>query len=129
MTDSVAFPLWKRPPRDGAGSELAKDIEKTVIARSRTGNEDRRQRSRDSENVMKIPDTLSATTCEGHILPRLTSFVMNDELLPKHQSNNDKWNCRENSPISHNEFAKAPENIHLHGEIDRGATRGIRPHL
>ena len=57
MADSVAFPPQRSQPVDAGLEGVAFDSAKPsrVSARSNTGNEVLRQRSRDSANVIKMP--------------------------------------------------------------------------
>ena len=76
MADSVAFPPQLNQPVDTGLGDVALDIvnpmARKVSARSNTGNDVFRQRSKDSANVIKMPaldqlQTLSVRrTCTHH---------------------------------------------------------------
>ncbi len=59
MADSVAFPPQPNKPLDadfeGVALEIVNEMARTVRASTAIGSEDLRQRSNDSENVMKMP--------------------------------------------------------------------------
>lgn len=59
MADSVAFPPQPNKPLDaglgGVALEMVNEIARNVNATMRRGSEDRKHRSKDSRNVMKMP--------------------------------------------------------------------------
>ena len=81
MAASVAFPPQSNQPVDaglaGAALDIVKPMASKVSARSNTGNDVFRQRSRDSAKVMKMPalgqqETLSAGKLRTHHCRRTT---------------------------------------------------------
>ena len=67
MADSVALPPLPKSPYEvelvGAVLEMVIDMARNVSANSSTGNDDFKQRSRDSAKVMKIPASGQLVTC------------------------------------------------------------------
>jgi hypothetical protein len=84
-TDVVLFPCQLRKPteaaRDSSG-EFAMERARKDIARSNTGRDERRQRSKASAKVMKTP-ARQLVICRLCIVEPLTCFIMLHELLPK----------------------------------------------